>query len=850
MHQSSADKNNLRYFGGNGAALDVITDALTDARLVRIATAYFEPSGYQCLREILRGKEVRLLLGRPEIETDRIRGVIDEFFDALAEGGYAERTGAMKELRDAIRQGRFLVAVSEDGNARQTTLAPRYIHHHAKLYMADGRTAVVCSSNFTAQGLKVSREAGITVTDPDDVAYFVERFDHYFAKAAPVAEELLERLEEWLRLYAPYDIYIRSLLELYGLPDDEETGELPILSGYQRPVVSRVLRNMEEHGGAMLVASTGLGKTIMAAHVVAYLHMQRIIERAIVLCPAGLRRMWKRTMRAANVSSAEFSYYILSVEDSMRYRDIVLLESELMRSNKKTIIILDESHHLRNYINGREVRLRHQRIMDAVGRKTKILLMTATPYSREVGDINAQLMLLPAEDDDTDLFGNARKKYWSISTPSEISEIPCSVVLTAPSVVKHFSVHDEGEHYVLFSGNEKRFFPRKIHMRNIYYVNPCDDMLVNLLESGFMRVQSDDDRGAALFDVESPGERDPLLEARVVHQFCSSLKQIDSLMGKMERHGGFEKLRFADQARLTEWTARQRSGLQPLLEHDGSESGDEKIMKVADIIRWFPDRKAVIFCYYHDTSRYVAESLKLLVPGKRVEHTVDRKPDEIEDFIRRFAPVSNSIDLGDMDDDIETKRGKEIDVLVATTALSEGFNFQDASILINFDLPWTVLVLAQRMGRILRPWKEPREIYIFTLVPSTMNNDRINHATNWKDRLVRRNEELKSFADIPVLVKEQDSELEMIHLAHSVQQIGDVVLDLDQVFEFIENADHLKTSGFIDDLALLDDERKKKIKKLPWGIKSYKITSVDRPLLYVLFSHRTRMFPSIINLDG
>ncbi|HPV42478.1 MAG TPA: helicase-related protein [Spirochaetota bacterium] len=850
MQPPQPDNNKYRYFGGNGAALGVISRVLADARVVRIATAYFEPSGYQCLRGTLRGKEVRLLLGRPETEADRISGVIDEFFEALAGSSFTERTRAMKELGDAIRKGRFLVAVSDEGHARETTIAPRYIHHHAKLYISDDREAVVCSSNFTAHGLMVSREAGIAVTDRDDVGYFVERFDYYFEKAEPVAEELLARLEEWLRIYTPYEIYMRSLLELYGLPDDEETGELPVLSGYQRPVVSRVLRNMEEHGGAMLVASTGLGKTIMAAHVVAYLHMQRAIDKAIVLCPAGLRHMWRRTMRAAYVSSAEFSYYILSVEDGMRYRDIVLLENELKRANKRTIIILDESHHLRNYIDGREIRLRHSRIMDAVEKKTKILLMTATPYSREVGDINAQLMLLPAEEGDPDLFGDTRKKYWSIAAPSEISEIPCSVVLTAPSVVKHFSVHEGGEHYVLFSGNEKRYFPRKIHMRNVYYENPCDQMLIDLLENRLMYVKSDADTGASLFEPETGGERDPLLEARVVHQFCSSLKQIDTLMGKMEREGGFEKLRFADQDRLTEWTARQRARLLPLLKHDELESKDEKIMKVAEIIQMFPDRKAVIFCYYHDTTRYVAESLKSMIPDKKVEHTVERKSDEIEDFIRRFAPVSNSIDLGDLEDDSEIKKGREIDVLVATTALSEGFNFQDASVLINFDLPWTVLVLAQRMGRILRPWKDPREIYIFTLVPSTMNNERVNHATNWKDRLVRRNEELKSFADIPVLVKEQDSELEMIHLAHSVQQIGDVVLDLDQVFEFIENAEHLKTSGFIDDLALLDDDMRKKIMRHPFGIKSCKVAPVRKPSLYVLFSHRTRMFPAIMNEDG
>jgi len=131
-----------------------------------------------------------------------------------------------------------------------------------------------------------------------------------------------------------------------------------------------------------------------------------------------------------------------------------------------------------------------------------------------------------------------------------------------------------------------------------------------------------------------------------------------------------------------------------------------------------------------------------------------------------------------------------------------------------------------------------------------MSDERIYHAINWKDRLIRRNEDLRSFTDIPVLVNEKGTELEMINLARSVQQLGDVVLDLDQVFKFIEKADQLRTSGFIDDLALLDVDEKARIKKLPYGVKSFKQACVTRPCLYILFNFRTRMYPAIANKDG
>jgi len=304
--------NSSRFFAAGKAALSTVQEALSDSSLVRIATAYFEPSGWKCLKDVLKGKEVRLLLGRPDNAEDKIKDVVDDFFSSLNTGTFDDRVQVIQELRDAIAKGQFLVSVSGDKN-HDTTLAPRYIYHHAKLYISDNTKAVVTSANFTYHGLVSSREAGITITEPDDVNYFVERFDYYFNSGIPIAVLLLEKIDEWLKIYRPYDIYMMSLISLYGLPGDEKPGKLPPLAGYQRPVVSRIIRNIEDYGGAMLVASTGLGKTIMAAHIVAHLRSQNKIDSAIILCPSGLKAMWQRTMRAARVSSIEFSYYVISV---------------------------------------------------------------------------------------------------------------------------------------------------------------------------------------------------------------------------------------------------------------------------------------------------------------------------------------------------------------------------------------------------------------------------------------------------------------------------------------------------------------------------------------------------------
>ncbi|HNU92374.1 MAG TPA: helicase-related protein [Spirochaetota bacterium] len=851
MPSDPNDNQLRRYFDGGGAALRVVKNALDGARVVRIATAYFEPSGYQVLRETLRGKEVRLLLGRPDTGADKIREVIDEFFSALAGGRVEERTRAMEELCAALERGLFQVSVSTGEGSRPSTLGPRYLHHHAKVYMADRKSAVVGSSNFTFNGLVTSREAGISLTDPDDVRYFVERFDLYYKKAVPVAEELLDRLRLWLLVYRPFDIYMRSLIELYGLPSEAARGRLPELAGYQRPVVSRIIRNFEDYGGCMLVASTGLGKTIMAAHAVAYLRMKGQIDSAIVLCPAGLKSMWGRTMRAARISSAEFSYYIISIDDWKKYKDIGILEYELRHADEKTVIILDESHHLRNADKSGELRMRNRRIVDSVSRSARVLLMTATPYSRKVDDINDQLMLLPHFQKEEGLLGMEAAIPWSVDSPGSLSEIPPGVVLTAPSVVKYFSSRDgDGNRFVLFSGNQRRFFPRRMHIRNINYSNPADDLLLALLKSGLLnrRTASYGEDEALLFDDAPNGVRNPLFEAHIVHQFCSSLREVDTLLGKMQEEGGFSTLRFASQAELSEYVHAARCDLHPLIAGGPGPCEDPKIRELIGILRSFEGEKAVIFCHYRETARYVADCLRRYAPHRAVETTVERKPDEIEQILRRFAPEANTIDIYS-DEETPMTESEPIDVLVATGAMSEGFNFQDARLLINFDLPWTVLVLAQRMGRILRPWHEPRDVYIYNLIPSTMSNESIGHALNWRERLYARNREFSSFADIPVMV-EQGSEFEMVELARSVSRFGDAELELDEVFDFIERADRLRTSAFIDDLAALSPGDLEILRGLPAGIRSAKKAPVKSTALYALFAYRDRVYPALFGPGG
>ncbi|MBS0618958.1 MAG: hypothetical protein JSR44_12265, partial [Spirochaetes bacterium] len=325
-----------RRFFGSGLAAQAVRAALADAQVVRIATAFFEPSGWDILADILERKEVLLLVGREEGAADKASDLLREFFEEVQRGALYAAPTVLKKLLAALRNGKLAIRIS--GHKVLGSVDIRYLYHHAKLYIADAAQAVVTSANFTRNGLQVSREAGYLVTDKVDVAYFVAMFDKYFADAFSLTAVFVEALEELLDLHTPAEVYYRSLLEIYGMPEGSFAASLPAPAHYQTPVISRLVRGITDFGGAFLIASTGLGKTVIAAHTVAILRARESINAVMVFAPAGLREMWKYSMRAARVSSQEYSYMSLSSNDWKKHKQSRILDDELQHDLSQMLI--------------------------------------------------------------------------------------------------------------------------------------------------------------------------------------------------------------------------------------------------------------------------------------------------------------------------------------------------------------------------------------------------------------------------------------------------------------------------------------------------------------------------------
>jgi len=73
-------------------------------------------------------------------------------------------------------------------------------------------------------------------------------------------------------------------------------------------------------------------------------------------------------------------------------------------------------------------------------------------------------------------------------------------------------------------------------------------------------------------------------------------------------------------------------------------------------------------------------------------------------------------------------------VLVSTDILSEGQNLQDCAIIVNYDLPWAIIRLIQRAGRIDRIGQEQDKIFCYSFLPA----EGVENLINLRERLRKR----------------------------------------------------------------------------------------------------------------
>ena len=173
---------------------------------------------------------------------------------------------------------------------------------------------------------------------------------------------------------------------------------------------------------------------------------------------------------------------------------------------------------------------------------------------------------------------------------------------------------------------------------------------------------------------------------------------------------------------------RDADALHSLLTRTGTiaPSSDHKLQALISLVRdQHPDEKFLLFTQFADTALYLERELKAANVS-----AVDCATGQSTDPARqawRFSPESND-KLGDFPAARQTR------VLIATDVLSEGQNLQDSSRVINYDLPWAIIRLVQRAGRVDRIGQKADTIICYSFMPA----DGVETIIHLRERLQRR----------------------------------------------------------------------------------------------------------------
>lgn len=137
------------------------------------------------------------------------------------------------------------------------------------------------------------------------------------------------------------------------------------------------------------------------------------------------------------------------------------------------------------------------------------------------------------------------------------------------------------------------------------------------------------------------------------------------------------------------------------------------------------DEKILIFTQYADTAHYLYE--QLTHRGIAQLENITGDSGDILSVVKRFSPRSN-----DRDELFGTP--EELRVLISTDVLSEGQNLQDCHIIVNYDLPWAIIRLIQRAGRVDRIGQTSEKILCYSFLPE----DGIEQIIRLRNRLKHR----------------------------------------------------------------------------------------------------------------
>jgi SNF2 family DNA or RNA helicase len=422
----------------NGSVGGFLKDNISDNADLSFVTAYFTIFAYEKLRPQLdNAKSLRLLFGEPKFiksvasSTDaKIYKIEDEKLVIPVENRLQQKIIAQQ----CCQWIRNKVEI-------KSMVRPDFLH--GKLYYIEKpngeKEAVTGSSNFTVNGLGLGSrpniELNLVVNDKRDLLDLKEWFDQLWnnkmegVEVEDVKDQVIKYIELLYQENSPEFVYYKTLYHIFNkyLDESDASGLSDIKANLYDSQIWKELFTFQQHGvrgainkiikfnGCIIADSVGLGKTYEALAVIKYFEM--LNYRILVICPKKLRDNWTIYQAHKNHTLNPFphdrySYTVMYHTDLSREKGFTEADNiDLSNFNwgAYDLVVIDESHNFRNNKKGKKDeegnvirRSRYERLMEDIilgGKRTRVLLLSATPVNNELKDLRNQLMYITAESD-------------------------------------------------------------------------------------------------------------------------------------------------------------------------------------------------------------------------------------------------------------------------------------------------------------------------------------------------------------------------------------------------------------------------------------------------------------------
>ncbi len=846
---------------------EILNKELPSSDELAFASAYFNIKGFGLIKDAIKNKPLKFLVGRPQDESISFEEQIvreleeneddPEYYNLMTEAVsyFSDNNRSIRKKNGPFFHGKAYIGVSPS------------LKDPVK-----GGVGIVGSSNFTYAGLKTNSELNVVNTDREllkDISkWFLDKWD----SAQDYRDEFLSFLKNYTVTHTPYEVVAKALYENYK-NDLEQSEKVKIMGLKKFQIVSllEARRILSSYNGVVIADSTGLGKTrtmIALAH-----EARRDGKKVLLIAPKSvLKTTWTREMETldTHIDMVNSENVSANPEDFL---------AKYMRKGSNFILV-DEAHYFKSSSSNRYKALRDLILHN----NAQVVLATATPVNNSLMDLYNLIALFATDNSIQDLTNTTLKGYFSSNQRMLIEG-------------KSFEMSQVLERFVV--RHSRKFakavepdlsFPQRIidkDQNNTYKSTiPYDNLYSKLKKVHFATYDLSVDRFSSL----------RLPSGETISQFAEQAKKekLKDLVKTIVILNMFKRLEssllaFKDTVNsIVDYMKNARSFAEksgyflpraasddPLFDFDeeipADIFADDKYKDLKDKCILTPDEKEQ-FIKLCDEDISLLDGIISQLPEKdtKIDAMLSRlnkivpslkEPNGIVIFTQYTATAMdlfNAVKRTGIRTYLTSgtkcidARGKDSDtteivedfqdhggIIVSTDVLSEGQNLQNAQYVVNYDFPWNPVVLIQRVGRIDRMGSKHDKVYLINMMLENSNKEdehSLEHFIGLMGKLYEKITGIKATIGIDSPVLGEDADPKDFGKVQKLVSEGrsDILVELEREMEQFTNdpKDQL--------MEIIDQKGEEWIKNIPRGIGAFK--KYEKAGIFSLFTDSEKFY--------